>query len=80
MDKEEVRKRVTDRHQGNEQAADLMQVRRQYYLYMYTISSVQSVNNLCEPIGENEENAVGVAVTADMTRDDVVDKILDLVK
>jgi len=64
MDKEEVRKRVTDRHQGDEQAADL----------------VKSVNNLCEPIGEDEENAVDVAVTADMTRDDVVKKILDLVK
>jgi len=64
MDKEEVKKRVTERHQGDEQAADL----------------VQSFNNLCEPIGEDEENAVDVAVTADMTRDDVVKKILDLVK
>jgi len=64
MDKEEVRKRVTDRHQGNEQAADM----------------ADTMSVLCEPIGEHEENAVDVAVTADMTRDDVVNKILDLVK
>jgi len=63
MDKEEQRKRVTERHQGDEQAADLMQL----------------VNNLCEPVGEDEENTVSVAVTADMTRDDVVNKILDLI-
>jgi len=64
MDREEVRKRVTDRHKGDEQAADML----------------LSFDNLCEPIGEDEENAVSVAVTADMTRDDVVNKILDLVK
>jgi len=54
MDREEVRKRVTDRHKGDEQAADML----------------LSFDNLCEPIGEDEENAVSVAVTADMTRDD----------
>jgi len=64
MDKEDQRKRVTDRHQGNEQAADL----------------VPYFNKLCEPIGEDEENAVSVVVTAGMNRDDVVNKILDLVK
>jgi len=63
MDEEEQRKRVTKRHQGDEQAADLMQL----------------VNKLCEPIGEDEVNTVSVAVTADMTRDDVVNKILDLI-
>merc|ERR1712013_491879 len=63
MDKEEQRKRVTERHQGDEQAADMMQF----------------VNNLCEPVGEDEKNTVSVAVTADMTRDDVVNKILDLI-
>merc|ERR1712013_459441 len=61
MDKEDQRKRVTDRHQGSDQAADL----------------VPYFNKLCEPIGE-EERALSVVVTADMNRDDVVNKILDL--
>ena len=33
-----------------------------------------------EPMGKDEEKAVSVAVTADMTKQDVVNKILDLVK
>merc|ERR1712142_1102284 len=64
MDKEELRKRLTARHQGDQQAAELM----------------ESVNILCEPVGEDEENALNVTVTADMTREEIVDKILDLVK
>merc|ERR1712106_770606 len=64
MDKEEVRKRVTARHHGEEQAAEMM----------------EPVNKLCEPIGDDEENAVSVAVTTDMTKEDVLQKILDSVK
>merc|ERR1711892_1211658 len=63
MDKEEVRKRVLARHHGEEQAAEFM----------------EPINKLCEPIGDDEENAVSVAVTTDMTREDVINKILDLV-
>merc|ERR1712123_30325 len=63
MDKEEVRKRVLARHHGEEQAAEFM----------------EPINKLCEPIGDDEENAVSVTVTTDMTREDVINKILDLV-
>merc|ERR1711892_69794 len=64
MDKEEVRKRVTARHHGEEQAAEMM----------------EPVNKLCEPIGDDEENAVSISVTTDMTKEDVLQKILDSVK
>jgi len=63
MDTEEVRKRILARHHGEEQAAEFM----------------EPINKLCEPIGDDEENAVSVTVTTDMTRDDVMNKILDLV-
>jgi len=63
MDKEEVRKRVTARHHGEEQASEMM----------------EPINKLCEPIGDDEENAVGIRVTTDMTKEDVLQKILDLV-
>jgi len=64
MDEEEVRKRVTARHHGEEQASELM----------------EPINKLCEPIGDDEENAVSIRVTTDMTKEDVLQKILDLVK
>merc|ERR1712123_54606 len=64
MDEEEVRKRVTARHHGEEQAAEM----------------VEPISKLCEPIGDDEEQAVSVTVTTDMTREEVIDKILDLVK
>ena len=40
---------------------------------------IQPINKLCDPIGENEDNAVSVTVTTDMTRDDVLNKIRELV-
>ena len=33
---------------------------------------------LCEPAGENEENAFNVTITEDMNRDDVMEKILEI--
>ena len=38
------------------------------------------MNKLCEPIGEDEEQAVGVTVTTGMTREEVINKILQLVQ
>jgi len=64
MDKEEVRKRVLARHHGDEQTQEMM----------------EPINKLCEPVGDDEENAVSVTVTMDMTREDVINKILDLIK
>jgi len=64
MDKEEVRKRVLARHHGDEQTQEMM----------------EPINKLCEPVGDDEENAVSVTVTTDMTREDVMNKILDLIK
>ena len=71
---------MTDRHQGDQQPAELMEVCQGKYLFNQKKISLQSVNDLCEPVGEDEENALSVTVTADMTREDVVAKILDLVK
>ena len=33
---------------------------------------------LCEPAGEDEENAYNITITEDMTRDDVIKKILEI--
>ena len=33
---------------------------------------------LCEPAGEDEENAFNVTITEDMNRDDVMEKILEI--
>jgi len=63
MDAEENRKRVKARHHGEEQAVEMM----------------EPVNKLCDPIGEDEENAVSVTVTTEMSKDDVLNKILELV-
>merc|ERR1711892_251463 len=60
MDEAEVRKRVTARHHGEEQASEMM----------------EPINKLCEPIGNDEENAVGIRVTTDMTKEDVLQKIV----
>ena len=33
---------------------------------------------LCEPAGEDEENAYNITITEDMTRDDVIKKIVEI--
>ena len=35
-------------------------------------------SKLCDPIGDDEENAV--SVTTDMSREDVLEKILEMIK
>jgi len=63
MDMEEVKKRVKTRHHGEDQANEMM----------------EPINKLCDPIGEDEENAVSVTVTTAMSEEDVHNKILELV-
>ena len=63
MDMEDVRKRVKERHHGDDSAVDIM----------------APIHNICDPIGPDEENVVGVTVTPEMTKEDVVNKILELV-
>jgi len=63
MDDEEIKKRVLARHKGDETALKMM----------------MAVNKLCDPAGEDEENALSVKVTNDMSREDVVNKILEMV-
>lgn len=63
MEEKEAKKRVLARHSGDERALKMM----------------MEVNKICDPVAEDEENAVSVAVTDDMTREDVVNKILEMV-
>ena len=35
---------------------------------------------MCDPIGKDEEGCVDVEVTSDMSRDDVLEKIVKLIK
>ena len=37
-------------------------------------------SKLCDPIGDDEENAVSVTITTDMSREDVLEKILEMIK
>ena len=46
----------------------------------YLLNIIKPISKLCEPIGDDEEQAVSVTVTTDMTREEVIDKIVDLVK
>jgi len=63
MNMEDVRKRVKERHHGDDSAVELM----------------APIHNLCEPIEPDEENVVGVTITPEMSKEDVVNKILKLV-
>ena len=62
MSKEDQMQRIKQRHgEGQESINEWL-----FKLY-----------DLYEPLGDDEENAIGVDVTSDMSRDDVVQKILD---
>ena len=60
---DDVKKRVKERHHGEDTANDIM----------------APINEICDPIGPDEQNVVSITVTSDMTRDDVVNKILESV-
>merc|ERR1712215_341210 len=63
MDLEDVKKRCVKRHSGDESPVELL----------------MAVNTQCEPGGEDEENAVNVVITNEMSEEDVLKKILELV-
>ena len=64
MAKEDQLARVKERH-GDEQTA---------------IDTLSRIYDLYEPATEDEPNAIHLLVTKDMSRDDVLEKILQLVK
>ena len=64
MDTDGMRNRVKERHHGDDSAVELM----------------APINKMCDPIGLYEENVVSLSVTFEMTKEDVVNKILELVK
>merc|ERR1719309_127103 len=63
MNMDDVRKRVKERHHGDDSAVELM----------------APIHNLCEPIEPDEDNVVGVTITPEMSKEEVVNKILKLV-
>ena len=42
--------------------------------------SIKPFYKLCEPIGDDEENALSITITTEMSREDVLNKIIDMVK
>jgi len=64
MDMDEIKTRVTTRHHGDESVFKMF----------------EPVIKLCEPVGEDEKKAVTVRVTSEMSREDVLAKILEMVK
>ena len=42
--------------------------------------SIKPFYKICEPIADDEENAFSVTVTTEMSREDVLNKILEMVK
>jgi len=64
MDLEQQMARIRGRHDNDEAAVEMM---KEYY-------------KLCEPKADNEEHAVDLKISTDMTPEDVVEKILSLIK
>ena len=64
MSKEDQIERIKGRH-GNEE--------------MF-VNMLTKCYDFFEPAGEDEPNTIPLLITKDMTRDDVVDKIIQLVK
>jgi len=63
MDMDDVRKRVEKRHEGDDSVNTL----------------IAPIYKIFEPVGENEKNAVNITITSEMTPDDVLEKIINLV-
>ena len=59
-----MRERISRRHNGDEQFVDFL----------------SKFFKLCEPAAEDEEKAIAVKITRDMSREDVVEKMLGMIK
>ena len=81
MELEQQMKRISGRHEGNEDAVEMMKVNvysgRIHISYLYFLH--QAYYKLCEPKAEDEPNAVDMKITPEMTREDVVEKIMQMV-
>ena len=64
VSKECQRKRIINRHGGDSKFATMME---KFY-------------DLCEPASEDEKNAYNIDITEDMSVEDVVNKVLEIVK
>ena len=82
MAPEDKRERVLLRHKGDQQAVEMLMVINYTFFWAENKTSkyFQSLDALCEAAGDDEENAVNVMVTRDMTREEVVAKILQAVQ
>ena len=63
MDMDNVRKRVQKRHADDDSVNTL----------------IAPIYKIFEPMGQNEKNAVNITITSEMTPDDVLEKILNVV-
>ena len=75
MSQQERRERTLARHAGDQAAADTLDVGHLSFRY-HIIRYFQRVESLIEGIQEKEPNTVEIKVTKSMTKQDVVDKIL----
>ena len=78
MSAEDRRKRVLQRHKGSEKAADMMQVGQRNIL-SGSLSDYLKVFE-CEPGEDGEAGTINMEVTADMSRDQVVDRVRDILQ
>ena len=78
MAEEDVRERLAVRHKGHAGSVSMLMVR---YCTIFTIIIIQfqGMYKMCAAAAETEEKAVNVMITKDMTREDVVTRISDLV-
>ena len=64
MNLEIIKKRVNARHHGQEEA----------------FAALEPIIKVCDPIGTKEKNAFEVRVDEDMSKEDVVNKIIETIK
>ena len=77
MSAEDRRARVLDRHMGETNAADLMDVNiNNHQYYKSRLLSAQVVSKNMEAIADEEPNTVVLNVTKDMNKEDVLAEIL----
>ena len=68
MEEEELRKRILNRHRGDPKLDEEL------------LERIVAVNEMVDPAGDDEENALQVKVTHHMTREDLAKKILGMIQ